>query len=1616
MAFHRVTLLVALFACGVAGGGRVVRAQQEADAAEKAKATAEAAAVEAVKAQAAAAANAADAVDPNSLAGKESTEGVYVRDSALALEKFALAQRMERLKEWGKSADLYQEVIERYPDRVVPSRTNDQDKIIQYTSVTRGVMERLARWPKEGLDVYRARFEPTAAGLVNAAGPNDLAEMHRVFYRYFVTDTAKKTGLRLVDVNLERGEFQSAARLADELIHWHPGLGAERPSVLYRAALAHRLAGDEAKAKERLATLQKNHADAAGTVRGKPVKLAESLAQELTSLTALGDGAVAASADAWTTFGGDPSRGRVAPAGGRPGARLFAVPLSRPQHRNLAAPNRLQLEQLVASWQAGGLMTGVFPVVDRGELFFQDGARVFARSLESGIALPGWAQTYPADRDGQYVLPNVAGAPRTHQLTLTLTDRAVLGVMGQSDRSRASVGQAAGGEARLVCLDRQTGRENWIVTLSGLELPKDLADDQQKSIRSLQMNGSPLVIGDSVLISARGVKNQQFEDCWVLCFHLATGKYRWGCYVASASTVGAMYGGGQGMGSENTAHLAYANGRVYVLSNLGALAALDAYSGTIVWLDIYERDANPFDPNQPFAPFNQNQPGAAMRKPWAYNPVIVKDGSVFVLPGEGRHLYVYDANTGAELNRIKRADFGNADVLVAAMGDDVIIAGEKKIFRVNWRKYTFADPQAALVWPSADFEDGIRGRPFVTADSVFVTDTARLYRLDLKGGRVQERKPLDEKEEGPGNLLVTADHVVIAGATHVYGYTDLTLARGRLDREVAAAPDDANPRLRYAEVMFTAGEFSAAIGKLDEAIKLLGGGGNAMRSGAARDRLFNDALAFAQKLGAPGAADAARQHAAALYDRAAAAAATPAQHVHYRLSRARFAEGNKDAPGAAGLYQQILSEPELRPVALLDEASGGPTQAAAVAEQAIRQLVARAGAGVYEPFEQDAAKQFEQAKAIAPAKPDDLLAVAQTYPNASVAPQALLAAADAYEAAGQPRPAVQVLRQMYFKYPDNPEKPRIIESIARNYLVIPNRTEVAAARLAQGAALPGDHKLAKSLRLPDGREIPKDTTFAQALDEVRKYRVRVAANSLPDHKLPVPPKYPPAAERKANPRWPFPPAGKEQVIEGIAAIATPLRDFARADRLIVRTHAGMLAVYKPGDAQPIAAPAAAMAQLPRGSAWLGDDALVWGSSTLLLLPGAGGKAAWQLDLQDLPALNVVKPGTAADVLPARGPNQQAINVQIIRRNNQAFIMRNGLAQQLPVPPGANAPPDPNAAEEVNDVRPVGDRVIIGTSIGRVFSIDGASGRVAWQTRLSDRPADRIVANEDFTVVKVSDETAVRLVAMDTFTGQIRGTRGFTVQSGVVPGNIALSAEGVLVYTMPDKLVLKDLYKPWDASDRDVTGGGLPGQAPGVLPYPNATGPDQLLIAEGRILALAESGNGQTGTNKKYVRVHSLETGQPITLRIPQEGGGMVDLQLDAGTESWEVKLRVIGPRLYVINPRTIHCYNLDRAEDFWEGWVDDVDDQSVPNIQDAFFGQKHVVLLSRPGVPTPRKGHYQLLAYARYAGKPGDTAESGRIDYEPMLVEKEPVTAWQGVEGGFYYLTGDEKLHFLAAQ
>src|SRR5690242_14488470 len=134
--------------------------------------------------------------NPSSLFARDSTEGVYIRDSAVVSEKMALAFRLEHLKEWNKAADVYQELLQQYADRVTPSDERDQ-RIYQYTSVAIAVQQKLAKWPQEGLDAYRGKFEPEAASLLEQAGStnspqgSDLSALHKIVSQYFITDAAR---------------------------------------------------------------------------------------------------------------------------------------------------------------------------------------------------------------------------------------------------------------------------------------------------------------------------------------------------------------------------------------------------------------------------------------------------------------------------------------------------------------------------------------------------------------------------------------------------------------------------------------------------------------------------------------------------------------------------------------------------------------------------------------------------------------------------------------------------------------------------------------------------------------------------------------------------------------------------------------------------------------------------------------------------------------------------------------------------------------------------------------------------------------------------------------------------------------------------------------------------------------------------------------------------------------------------------------------------------------------------------------------------------------------------------------------------------------------------------
>jgi hypothetical protein len=433
-------------------------------------------------------------------------------------------------------------------------------------------------------------------------------------------------------------------------------------------------------------------------------------------------------------------------------------------------------------------------------------------------------------------------------------------------------------------------------------------------------------------------------------------------------------------------------------------------------------------------------------------------------------------------------------------------------------------------------------------------------------------------------------------------------------------------------------------------------------------------------------------------------------------------------------------------------------------------------------------------------------------------------------------------------------------------------------------------------------------TFAYAADFLRRYSDRSSQAKLPEFNIPA------TGNRRRGRNTPDLVESRDTRIGEVdALVLSPdeLRDRpTRYDRVVTWTHEKGIGVYPVGKTAPMGTAAVMTAEneKPRGGIWMGDNLLVWNSDSLVLLKGdALGPAAWAAALRSLPTADVVEPDPAvvrkeeiAAGQPMRG--EVIINGNVVIVDNQVInIGRGGRiifnANGVPVPviqrrvngPGAGEP----AAEEIAAVRPIGEeRVVFATTTGRVVAVDLSSGKIAWQTRVCDVPFVQVLANDDFVAVRYPDDTGSHIVALDTFAGQTVFNLTVPAGSPNPPMNMALSPDGTLLYSLPDRICGKDLFE----SGTNLRFGKDPLNNPESRPFENAVGPDQLIVSQGQILAVGDQG--------QYVHVVSLDTGKesrpPLSTNAPPP------------PNQWRVGLRTVGPRLYVVTRKSVHNYDLDR--------------------------------------------------------------------------------------------------------
>ncbi len=575
-----------------------------------------------------------------------------------------------------------------------------------------------AALPAEGLRRYRELTDASARQWYeDGMARRDRRLLRNVVDQAFAGSFGDDALLALGEMALERGDATLArwhweriipADLPDDRPRTWPGYpdtDLDLAAVRARLVLVSILEGDRSRARDDLAELKRQHADARGRLAGRDdVNYVETLATLLAGSATWPD--THAHVD-WPTFAGDPTRNHTAPKLTDVGQVAWRIPIQPIEPEKGTPPS-------------------AYPVVI-GDLVLVNNAReIMAVRLDSGK--PAWEtadDTPTFYRIGLnvpvaslFMRSNTLGTPRH---TMTVTGGKLFARMGNSWTGRPQQRTDSSSPGYLVTLD--------------LAVQGRLLGSKEKisPAPGFSMEGSPVSDGTHVYVAMR--RDDMRPQAHVACFDARTGRRLWRRFICGADSPaqGAMYRNTHGL-------LTLVGETLYYNTNLGAVAAVSIHDGRLLWVSLYPRVS---DGNIGTLATHWN------RDP---SPCLFHRGMLLVAPADSPRIFAFDAATGQMLGQ-SGTQIGDVSHLLGTTDDHLIAAGG----RVYWIGLK-GERQGRIhhVWPVgpklAPF-----GRGLIAGDEVLWPTEKKIYTFDRK--TAEPKKVIDLAARGArgGNLVVAGD-------------------------------------------------------------------------------------------------------------------------------------------------------------------------------------------------------------------------------------------------------------------------------------------------------------------------------------------------------------------------------------------------------------------------------------------------------------------------------------------------------------------------------------------------------------------------------------------------------------------------------------------------------------------------------------------------------------------------------------------------------------------------------------------------------------------------------------------------------------------------------------------
>lgn len=517
------------------------------------------------------------------------------------------------------------------------------------------------------------------------------------------------------------------------------------------------VAGRLARVREELARFRALHPQARGHIAGQEQGYADYLAKVLEEAPQWP--APSGAADI-ATFAGDETRQPRLPRDYAPPKELgpprWRVDLGKPYvgvaQRERSRNGRPEREPRIGeSW----LAPQSHFVVTQGELLFAATAQdVVAWNMRTGE--PAWPSA-GAPRPG-VIYRDAAVKPwqgrypslDVPRFTLTVREGLLAARFGAPETSLPADdgGPRTSARSRLVLLDVGARGQGRLA-----RLPLEVDDD------TWAFDGVPLLDGERMYVALR--RSDVRPQVHVACYDLAHDppRLKWRTFVASAERPGS------GALVEFTHNLLTQHGRtLYLNTQLGAVAALDAERGGVRWLHLYPR-ARLGDLNTP-----RSTPHILR----SVTPCLYHRGELFVAPADAPAVMCLDADTGESRWSTDAA----ADAMqLLGVAQDCLVLGGRHLLALDR-----STGRLLARWPEQVHpEQPGRGRGFLTQGQVWWPAQGEIHIFSLTAARqAGSSKPGTPKPGmwkpvasltvpkptlAAGNLALAADHLILQNVT-----------------------------------------------------------------------------------------------------------------------------------------------------------------------------------------------------------------------------------------------------------------------------------------------------------------------------------------------------------------------------------------------------------------------------------------------------------------------------------------------------------------------------------------------------------------------------------------------------------------------------------------------------------------------------------------------------------------------------------------------------------------------------------------------------------------------------------------------------------------------------------